>query len=50
LNGTERTAIDMSAADKFIRYFLKSADVFIFLTKIMTADIFVMKATKAVPP
>jgi hypothetical protein len=50
LKGTERTAIDMSAAAKFIRYFLKSADVFIFLTRIMTANILVMKAKEAIPP
>ncbi len=40
----------MSAADKFIRYFLKSADVFIFLTRITTANIFVTKAKDVVPP
>ncbi len=43
-------AIDRSAADKFIKYILKSADVFIFLIKTMTADIFVTKAIKVVPP
>ncbi len=43
-------AIERSAADKFIKYFRKSADVFIFLTRIIIADIFVMKATKAIPP
>jgi hypothetical protein len=50
LNGTENTAIVMSVAAKFIRYFLKSTDVFFFLTRIMTAEIFVTKAIKAVPP
>jgi hypothetical protein len=50
LKGTENTAIDMSAADKFIKYFLKSADVFICLTKIIIADIFVTKAKVAIPP
>jgi hypothetical protein len=49
LNGTENKAFEISAAAKFNKYFLKSADIFIFLTRIMT-DIFVTKATKAIPP
>jgi hypothetical protein len=50
LKGTENTAIDRSAADKFNKYFLKSEDVFIFLIRIITADMFVIEAQNAVPP
>ncbi len=50
MNGAENTAIDMSTADKFIIYILKSVDVYFFLIRIIITDIFVMKATKAVSP
>jgi hypothetical protein len=50
LKGTQNIAIDRSAADKFIKYLLKSADIFIFLTRIMIANIFAIKAKDAVPP
>jgi hypothetical protein len=50
LNGTENTAIDISAAAKFIRYFLKSADILFFSINIRIADILVMRAIKAIPP
>jgi hypothetical protein len=44
----QNKAIDISAATKFIKYFLNQTKI--FLTRIMTTDIFVMTATKAVPP
>jgi hypothetical protein len=50
MKGTENTAIDMSVADKLMRYFLKSANVLLFLIRITMAHIFVTKAKDAVPP
>jgi hypothetical protein len=50
MKGTENTAIDMSVADKLMRYFLKSANVLLFLIRIIMAHIFVTKAKDEVPP